>query len=184
MLTNCVVSGNADNGVFCWEASPLLTNCTIVGNGRSGVSLVRESCPVLTNCIVWDNGESAIAMNPDLEDQSLPSEAPDASIEYSCIEGIETWPGVGNISQAPRFTRKGVFDFDRFCRGGPDMGAYESGNCPPSLFRRGDSNADGQNNLTDAVPSARVLVRAGFELRPMPVSVNPYHSASAIYGTG
>ncbi len=35
----------------------------------------------------------------------------------------------------------------------------------------------------ETFPDARVLVRAGFELRPMPVSVNPYHCTSANLGT-
>ena len=44
------------------------------------------------------------------------------------------------------------------------MGAYESGNCPDvTLFRRGDANADGAVNLSDAVYTLSYLFEGATE---------------------
>ena len=50
----------------------------------------------------------------------------------------------------------------RPCGGGVDLGAFEAGACPPpNAFRRGDVNADGASNLTDAVSILSHLFAGG-----------------------
>ena len=42
-----------------------------------------------------------------------------------------------------------------------DLGAYELGDCPGTLFRRGDSNADGATDISDAVAILGYLFLGG-----------------------
>lgn len=105
------------------------------------------------------------------------------SADHSLIQlddpGI-VWPGEGNLNADPRFVdpdqgdyrllpnspgidvaqssaevSEDIDGFARPCGPGPDMGAYEMGDClekETSLrFLRGDCNTDGEANVTDAV---------------------------------
>jgi hypothetical protein len=50
----------------------------------------------------------------------------------------------------------------RPCRAGVDMGAYESGNCGLApRFQRGDSNADGNFDISDPVATLGFLFLGG-----------------------
>jgi hypothetical protein len=87
----------------------------------------------MPNFIV-DPGDYRLDSDSPLIDQGLASGAPDVDID-------------GN---------------PRPCGEGADIGAYESGGCvPPELFVRGDSDASGAVNLTDAVFTLRHLFLAG-----------------------
>jgi parallel beta-helix repeat protein len=102
------------------------------------------------------------------------------AVSVSGAQSTVTW-GDGNIDADPRFADAGAGDFrvaedspvvnagtdaheqvpdtdfdgkPRPCAGGIDMGAYEAGDCgaaPQTRFRRGDANADGGVDVSDAV---------------------------------
>jgi len=56
---NCVVSGltiaDANDGIYCTEASPTIANCMVVGNAIAGISLWGGSNPGISNCLIIDN---------------------------------------------------------------------------------------------------------------------------------
>lgn len=68
--------------------SPVLDHCTVVGNG--GGEALRGS-PDISSCIVWGNDGSSV----------LGWAAPRG--RYSCIEGADVSPGIGNIREDPGF---------------------------------------------------------------------------------
>jgi hypothetical protein len=140
---------------------------TIAGNRYRAIHCDEVSTATVLGSILWDN------RHPDLDDISVPESA---SVTYSCVEGGA--PGQGNISTDPLFVAsdEGNYrlqdgspaidaaeasgapgrDLDgnlRPCGVGPDMGAYEQGACggTGTPFRRGDANADGRTDLSDAV---------------------------------
>ncbi len=106
ILTNCAISGNwairtcdyvgsipwiICGGVFCGTfSSPILVNCTVSGNSGWGVGW---GSPTLTSCIVWGNAGGSIAVDM----QSTPQ------VTFSCVEGAEIWPGLGNSNEDPGF---------------------------------------------------------------------------------
>ena len=137
-ITHCSISGNSamgrgGGGVYCNDSSPNIFNCSISGNvamssGGGGVQCIRNSsltlvnCSIsgnsadegggvdcisssltLTNCIVWDNAGGAVSVDG----------TSNAQVTFSCIEGNELWPGLGNVNADPRFTYEGIFDFNR-----------------------------------------------------------------------
>jgi parallel beta-helix repeat protein len=63
---NCVLAGftitNANNGIYCSEASPTITNCSITGNAGAGIKLANSSNPTIINCNITANAGSGIEM--------------------------------------------------------------------------------------------------------------------------
>jgi hypothetical protein len=89
-ITNCVVSGNADNAL-AWCGGPV-TNCTIVGNAGRGLSLCDG--PV-SNSIVWANRLD------DLWGANA------AGLSYCCTDGSAL--GMGVIGADPAFAVPGYW---------------------------------------------------------------------------
>jgi hypothetical protein len=101
---------------------------------RSYVSVQIAGEEVEMPNFIIDPGDYRLEPDSPLIDQGLATGAPAADIE-------------GNL---------------RPCGAGVDIGAYESGGCvPPELFVRGDSDASGEVNLTDAVFTLLHLFLAG-----------------------
>jgi predicted outer membrane repeat protein len=75
-------------------STPTLTNCTVAGNSAGnggGIYCGEDSSPVLTSCIVWSNVGGSFYLSGSSNPQ----------ISYSCIEGEDVWPGIGNINADP-----------------------------------------------------------------------------------
>jgi len=63
---NCVLVGftitNANNGIYCSDASPTIVNCCITGNAGAGIKLYNSSNPILIGCSITTNAGSGIEM--------------------------------------------------------------------------------------------------------------------------
>lgn len=173
-LSNCVIVDNAayssGGGVKDAGGTTTLIHCTLASNGSVGGGGVssNSSSTTLTNCILWGNAAGQIA----------PADSP-VSVSFCNVQG--GWPGVGNIDVDPLFVaplsdfrlQEGspcinlgtndpvgglpATDADgnpRVVCDVADMGAYEApepvAGCDP-LFVRGDANADGAVDVSDAL---------------------------------
>jgi parallel beta-helix repeat protein len=181
-LTNCTISGNSGSGVECGTrcicfgcdccapSSPTLTNCTIWGNG--GGSIVHSgwrclsSVNVSFSCIEADGvwlGEGNIDRDPLFvqpgrwDDKGTPGDPSDDTWVPGdfrlqpgspCIDaGTSEGASPSDIEGHPRPSCNGV-----------DMGAHEFIDCEELVvFRRGDANADGATDLSDAVAALNHL---------------------------
>jgi hypothetical protein len=173
---NRSAEGDAGGGLHCYRAEPLLYNCTITANRsatRGGI-YCQEATPVLTNCIVWGNTPEWICGQTSYwiayED---PLFLDPGEFDFEAFEDVEIQ---GQVYQFPAFvaqvpdyhlspgspaidagTPEGApaTDLDgrlRPCEAGVDIGAYEFGDCwPTPPFLRGDANADGATDLSDAI---------------------------------
>jgi len=63
---NCVLTGftitDANNGIYCFEASPTITDCSITGNTAAGIKIRNNSNPTIINCSITANAGSGIEM--------------------------------------------------------------------------------------------------------------------------
>lgn len=63
---NCVLAGftitDANNGIYCFSASPMITNCSISANINAGIKLCQGSNPTISNCRITANGGAGIEM--------------------------------------------------------------------------------------------------------------------------
>ncbi len=155
-----------------------LTNCTIAGNsaGALGGGLHLESDrAVLANCIFWNNADQA----GQGESSQIGNKGGTVEIAYSCVQGwTGDLGGAGSMGDDPLLSTVAVGDL-RLLPGSPaidagtpdgapdtdiegcprpagagyDMGAHEYGACGggDTVFRRGDSDADGGHNIGDAI---------------------------------
>ncbi len=164
LLVNCTITGARPVAVSSWSAEVTLCNCIVWGNGEPfeiGAGMPEENLMVSYSCIegeeVWP-GEGNINEDPLFSEAGRWDEngTPDNSLDDIWIEGdyslqcgspcIDT----GTSEGAPPFDIEG---YPRPCGPGVDIGAYEY--CLPDIpipFRRGDSNANGNDlNLADAI---------------------------------
>jgi len=63
---SCVLAGftitDANNGIYCFGASPTISNCCIIGNSGAGIELSNGSNPAITNCRIGPNSGTGIEM--------------------------------------------------------------------------------------------------------------------------
>lgn len=63
---NCVLTGftitNANEGIYCSEASPTISKCIITDNDGTGIGLHDGSNPFITQCLITCNSGSGIEM--------------------------------------------------------------------------------------------------------------------------
>jgi len=63
---NCLLAGftitDANNGIYCSEASPTIANCSITGNIGAGIKLLNRSNPTIINSGITANAGSGIEM--------------------------------------------------------------------------------------------------------------------------
>jgi len=106
ILTNCLFSGNrADfGGAICsYDSNPGVFDCTLSGNsaGDGGGIYGYESDPTITNCIFWGNTDDGGSD----EDTQIYVFTGNPVVSYSCIQGLDTFAGGGNIGDNPLFER-------------------------------------------------------------------------------
>ncbi len=164
-LINCTITqnrGRVGGMAVCCGSSPTVTNCIIWGNDEDiRVISSGRTVDVSYSCIggqLW-NGEGNINQEPlfvspgTFDYGRFTGEGlPDFIVEPGNYHLKPGSPCIdsGTSDGAPTTDIEGN---GRPCGAGVDMGAYESGDCPPQTerFTRGDANADGNQNLTDAV---------------------------------
>ena len=177
VLENCVLyknlnaAGGGGGAMDLLGASVTISNCTIVGN-YAGITARGSDVSDVTirNTILWGNvtyGDVPMDLGGKGEFNISYSILGDPGLVDQTIGHYQDWTGevvdldvhlvpwslainAGSPVGAPET------DFDghgRPCLGGVDAGAYESGGCPgpDPLFIRGDANADGATDLSDAV---------------------------------
>ncbi|MCH7721630.1 MAG: hypothetical protein IH988_11700, partial [Planctomycetes bacterium] len=114
-LTNCVLGGNSSlsfgGGMYNTGlgTEPVLINCTVAGNTAStsggGIyNSVSSVVPSLTNCILWENDDQGGM------DESSQIHGGTPQVTYSCIQGLDTLEGNGNIGEDPLFVDSGGVD--------------------------------------------------------------------------
>ncbi len=122
LIENCIIHGFLDKGISVFYGAPHIKNCLILDNDY-GISAKGDSTDVyvdrttivknrvsiqsrnkyndpdavikyyITNCILWGH-EEAVKTDYPLED---------ISITYSDVQGVEPYPGEGNINDDPLF---------------------------------------------------------------------------------
>ncbi|MHC4642481.1 MAG: BACON domain-containing protein [Planctomycetota bacterium] len=120
-LTNCTFNGNSADepyalggGIYNRGGAPTLTNCTFFGNWVSspdahGGSIYNwEGKPRLTNCILWGNSDEG---GMDESAQIYTTGVGGPAINYSCIQGLDTFAGRGNIGEDPCFADSSNNDY-------------------------------------------------------------------------
>ncbi len=180
-MTNCIVWGNRslDEGGGVWAGFTVrMTNCTVTENSSllPGPALF---CPggtsfLLTNCIVRQIDETVpcaevshcvmdqdpLFVKPGLLELTRVQLFAGAKMDYQVPDFILEAPDLHLEAGSPALdagTADGAPATDlegraRPCGSSVDIGAYEQGDCPIGVsFIRGDSNADGKVDISDAV---------------------------------
>ena len=121
-LDNVNFSGNvANRGGAISGTITGATNCTFAGNEAFdlGGGIFHLTGPLtLLHCILWNNRDT----NGMIEESQLASTNSSVKVSYSCIEGLISTLGLGNISTDPLFVRNpddggdgwGIGDNDNF----------------------------------------------------------------------
>jgi len=182
-LINCLIAGNGAGrgaGLECYNASPVLTNCTLTGNWawsfpvcstEGGVMYCVDSFPILKNCTVWGNIGSEVG-----DPRLIVLEGSFAiTVEYSCIEGSEVWPGDGNISQNPKFIQAGHWEENESEMFGVVWIDGDYSLLPDSpCINAGDPNYISEPNETDLEGNPRIIggrIDMGAYESPIPAEV-------------
>ncbi len=131
VLVNCVFSENAvatfdtssytyGNGAGIYNNSALtLINCTLSNNlADTGAGIYNTSSGTLDidNCILWNNRLDDGTVT---EAAQIYNDGGTVTADYSCIQGLNTISGVGNIgnnpdTHYPRFTKPGKWEIVPF----------------------------------------------------------------------
>ncbi|MHC4645729.1 MAG: right-handed parallel beta-helix repeat-containing protein [Planctomycetota bacterium] len=133
-ISNCIISGNLDTGLFA--RSPVVSNCTIVGNGLWGVSTLGGK---ISNCIIRDNAAGQIQGSP--------------LAGYSNIEG--GWLGEHITDTDPCFVTAGCWDSNGLSVDGnyylrPASACIDAGD--NTAVAADTTDLDGDGNTTEPVP--------------------------------
>jgi hypothetical protein len=149
-LFNCIMSGNANNGIDIDTGTVRLTNSLVKVNGQGGIFLLNASDTlIMTNSnVVYNNsvpGIFSLSNHLDIKNSIIfyngSSITPaNGSVTYSAIEG--GYAGTGNINSDPLFADTSLFllSINSPCVDGGNPAALYNDKCfPPS---KGSSRND------------------------------------------
>jgi len=89
-LVNCIVSGNAHEGLYFWTAQASVINCTVTDNAPDYWGITSPNVYAgITNSIVYFNGGNLYQIGGY------------ANVAYCDVHGSPVTPGVGNINYTP-----------------------------------------------------------------------------------
>ena len=100
-LTGCAISRNSGRGIYSIEGNLQLKNCNVVENSQ-GIG-VLDGYLDIENSILWGNGISYFNQNTQIH-----CDYDNRSISYSCIQGLTSLAGNGNIGDDPLLTGDGI----------------------------------------------------------------------------
>ncbi|MHC4913196.1 MAG: right-handed parallel beta-helix repeat-containing protein, partial [Planctomycetota bacterium] len=114
-ISNCIIAGNAEAGIYSEESRLLVTNCVIAGNGGPGIHALGRTNGTITNCTIVENGAGGIdacrgrpkIRNCIIWDNYGDEICGSIDVTYSDIEG--GYAGEGNIDAAPWFAMPGYW---------------------------------------------------------------------------
>src|SRR5690606_20694741 len=159
-LVDHLLLADSDTGLDASIGAYLdVRHLTVAGN-QQGIVLRGAALAAsqrIADSIIWQNGTG-----PDI------AAAPEVEIRYSCVQDA-TPPGPGNLSIDPRFVDATRGDY-RLAHESPAafavedggyVGAYPALSRPEPPFIRGDADANGDVNLSDAITVLHALFLAG-----------------------
>jgi hypothetical protein len=187
-LTHCTLAENTASesagGCCCNTSSPVLRSCVLAHNvgGSMHLSDALSAPQISFSCVEGDEpwpgegnilGDPRFALSGDWQDcdpasglDCIPSEWKEGYpvawgrwvADYR-LEPDSPCIDAGAPEAAPAVDLDGR---DRPCGRAPDIGAYEAGDCLLAQpFRRGDANADGGHDLSDALYILGYLFQGG-----------------------
>jgi hypothetical protein len=115
-ISNCIIVGNIDSGVYLERSLATVTNCLIAGNNSAGVKTVGRTVGTVRNCTVVENrgpGVRALRGQPTVVNSIMWGNGgtgisgTKSHVSYSNVDG--GYAGEGNIESAPRFVRPGLW---------------------------------------------------------------------------
>jgi hypothetical protein len=107
-MINCIITGNTatDGGGICNSScDPVITNCLLTDNNVSnngGGIYNNNSSPTVTNTILWGNTDGGSV------DELAQIQGGTPAVGYSCIQGLDTLTGNGNIGDNPMLDADGI----------------------------------------------------------------------------
>lgn len=171
-FVNCLFFQNQSDGGGAIDvqgpSGPTITNCTIAGNSADSGGGIRSSYGSLaiSNCILWGNVDSEGSS----ESAQILILSGDLSVSYSCIQGLESIEGQGNIGSDPLFANPGSSDF-RLGAGSP---CIDSGNNDADT----DASLPGVQTLPDTDLDGQPRIQDGDCTPPVTVDMGAYERAS------
>lgn len=157
VLVNCEFSGNSYGswgaGVYNdYNSHATLINCTFTQNHAIGLYGEDGSSSTIVNCIFWGNWDS------ESKSEQTQLTGGTLAVSHSCIQGLDTLAGHGNIGERPWFVDvdgpddiPGTADDDlRQWPGSPCIDAGTNGALPPDT-----ADLDRDGNTTEPIPFDR-----------------------------
>ena len=174
-VRSSTIAGNEGAGIWCVARAVATLESSIVWGNLWG-PIARDDATVRVSYSCLEGPESAsgpgnVALDPRFarpgafdfsrfvvaEIGGIEQEMPDFVVEEPDYRLLDDSPCLD--SGRPRGAGTDLDGNRRPCGAGLDMGAYERGDCRPGpRFVRGDANADGRRDLSDAVSIAHVAL--------------------------
>ena len=109
LITNCIFVNNQaclGGGAMYKGFGSTFINCTFTGNSANtiGGGIYTWYSLIVANCILWGNNDS------DGFDESAQIRSDMDSVQYSCIQGLDTYAGNNNIGVNPLFVDSNGLD--------------------------------------------------------------------------
>ncbi len=160
-VSNCIFVGNCASygggmGILNGSDAKII-NCTFsenvayyVGGGiynGSIMGLVEPEQPTLTNCIFWGNSDDG---GMDESAQIYTEGVGGPFINYSCIQGLDTFAGNDNIGEDPCFADSSNDDYHLKSRAGrwePSTKTWVQDDVNSPCIDKGDPNSDWTKEL-------------------------------------
>lgn len=109
LMINCIFAGNWavgshplgwGGGFLNWGGNAALSDCTFLENSaRFGGGMHNFGSLTIRDCVVWGNSDD----NGMDESAQIHTNAGSTIVTYSCIQGLDTLAGSGNIGDDPLF---------------------------------------------------------------------------------
>jgi parallel beta-helix repeat protein len=165
-ISNCIIAGNAEAGIYSEESQLTVSNCVIAGNGGPGIYALGRRNGTIINCTIVENGAEGIEScraKPTVKNCIVWGNYGDAicgaiDVTYSDVEG--GFPGEGNIDAAPWFARPGYWAHV------DDPSIEVEPNDPNSVWVQGDYHLLPGSPCVDAATDVNIYSDIEGNIRP------------------